>query len=423
MQSNYKKLGKYIQQVDVRNKEDKKDNLLGVSTRKIFIPSVANTVGTDFKKYKIVKKYQFTYVPDTSRRGDKIGIAMLEDYKKALVSQAYTVFEVIDTAELIPEYLMMWFRRTEFDRYARYKSHGSVREIFDWEEMCEVELPVPTIEKQREIVKEYHTITDRIKLNEQLNQELEDTAQSIYKEWFVNFEFPDENGKPYKSSGGEMVFSEYLEKKVPSNLNINTISELIKDTLGGDWGKSKIEGNYTNKVLCIRGTDIPNIKKGLFSSMPNRFILDKNLSSKKINENDIVVEISGGSPIQSTGRTTIIINKHLQSVNQDLISSNFCRVMTLKDFNYALYLYCHMNYLYNQGYMFTYENSTTGVKNFNLEHFLIQEYICIPSKSIVLMFNTYMLYIFELILNNGLEIEKLNQLKTLLLSKMATIEG
>ena len=166
MKEGYRVLGEYIRQVDIRNKEGKKENLLGVSVQKQFIQSIANTVGTDFTKYKVVKKGQFTYIPDTSRRGDKIAIALLEDYEEGLVSNVYTVFEVIDTEKLLPEYLMLWFSRPEFDRYARFKSHGSVREVMDWEEMCKVELPVPDIEKQRKIVKAYKTITDRIDLKQ-----------------------------------------------------------------------------------------------------------------------------------------------------------------------------------------------------------------------------------------------------------------
>ncbi len=140
-----------------------------------------------------------------------------------MISQAYDVFEIIKQDELHPEYLMMWFRRPEFDRYARYMSHGSVREMFSWEEMCNVELPVPHIDKQREIVKEYNTIVNRINLNNQLIQKLEETAQAIYRRWFVDFEFPDENGNPYKSSGGEMVFNEELQKEVPKGWKDGTI--------------------------------------------------------------------------------------------------------------------------------------------------------------------------------------------------------
>ena len=172
MRSNYKQLGQYIRQVDVRNVDGKEENLLGVSVQKQFIPSIANTVGTDFSKYKVVKKRQFTYIPDTSRRGDKIGIALLEDHEEGLVSNVYTVFEVIDENQLMPEYLMLWFKRPEFDRYARFKSHGSVREVMDWDEMCKVELPVPPIEKQRSIVKAYQTIINRISLKQKINQNL-----------------------------------------------------------------------------------------------------------------------------------------------------------------------------------------------------------------------------------------------------------
>jgi type I restriction enzyme S subunit len=227
MKSNYKKLGDFIQVVSIKNTNLKVTKLLGVSITKKFIPSIANTIGTDMSKYKVVKKNQFTYGSITSRNGDKISVALLED-DEAIVSTSYTVFEVTDTDELLPEYLMMWFRRTEFDRYARYMSHGSTREAFGWDEMCDAELPIPSIEKQKEIVKEYHTITDRIKLNELLNQRLEDAAQNIYKEWFVNFAFPAENGNPYKSNGGEMVYCEELDMEIPRGWEAGTLLDIME---------------------------------------------------------------------------------------------------------------------------------------------------------------------------------------------------
>ena len=182
MKEGYRLLGDFIRQVDVRNTDGKEENLLGVSVQKVFIPSIANTVGTDFTKYKVVKRGQFTYIPDTSRRGDKIGIALLTDYDEGLVSNIYTVFEVKDENELLPEYLMLWFSRPEFDRYARFKSHGSVREIMDWDEMCKVELPVPPIDKQRSIVKAYQTITERIELKRRINDNLAEYLNCIYFE-------------------------------------------------------------------------------------------------------------------------------------------------------------------------------------------------------------------------------------------------
>ena len=186
MRLGYEKLGTYIEEVNVRNTDLAIDKLLGVSIQKILIPSIANTIGTDMSKYKVVKRNQFAYGPVTSRNGDKISIALLQDYDNAIISQSYKVFKVLDETELLPEYLMMWFRRPEFDRYTRFMSHGSTRETFDWEEMCEVELPVPSPEKQQAIVDQYNTVNDRIKLIKQLNQKLEETAQAIYKHWFVD---------------------------------------------------------------------------------------------------------------------------------------------------------------------------------------------------------------------------------------------
>lgn len=182
----YKRLGDYIREVNVRNRELNVTNLLGVSISKEFMPSIANTIGTDMSTYKIVGQRQFAYGPVTSRNGDKVSIALLDDYDNAIISQAYTVFEVIDHEQLLPEYLMMWFRRPEFDRYARFHSHGSAREIFDWDELCDVMLPIPSITRQREIVSEYEMLTNRIRLNNQMIQHLEATAQALYRKTFVD---------------------------------------------------------------------------------------------------------------------------------------------------------------------------------------------------------------------------------------------
>ena len=178
MRSSYKKLGEYIRQVDERNRDLAIDNLLGVSITKQFIPSIANIVGTDLSNYKIVRTGQFAYGPVTSRNGEKISVALLTG-NDCIISSSYSVFEVIDNKELCPEYLMLWFNRQEFDRYARYRSHGSVREIFDWEEMCSVELPVPTYGEQLRIVDAYKAIERRIELKKKINDNLEAQSQAL----------------------------------------------------------------------------------------------------------------------------------------------------------------------------------------------------------------------------------------------------
>lgn len=186
MEKGYKILGNYIRVVDERNRDLAVTKLLGVSISKKFIPSIANIVGTDLSNYKIVRTGQFAYGPVTSRNGEKISIAYLDE-EDCIISSSYTVFEVENKEELDPEYLMLWFSRPEFDRYARYKSHGSVREIFDWNELCMVELPVPDIEKQRRIVKAYKTITDRIDLKQKINDNLLNSVQAIFRSWFVDY--------------------------------------------------------------------------------------------------------------------------------------------------------------------------------------------------------------------------------------------
>lgn len=184
--SDYKRLGDYIREVDVRNRDLAVTNLLGVSISKEFIPSIANTIGTDMSSYKVVRPNQFAYGPVTSRNGDKVSIALFHGDECAIISQAYTVFEVQDGETLMPEYLMMWFRRPEFDRYARFHSHGSAREIFDWDELCDVLLPVPSIERQRAIVAEYETLSRRIDLNRSMIAQLEAMAQTLYRKMFVD---------------------------------------------------------------------------------------------------------------------------------------------------------------------------------------------------------------------------------------------
>ena len=283
MKERYRLLGDFIRQVDVRNTDGKEEKLLGVSVQKMFIPSIANTVGTDFTKYKVVKRGQFTYIPDTSRRGDKIGIALLTDYDEGLVSNIYTVFEVKDENELLPEYLMLWFSRPEFDRYARFKSHGSVREIMDWDEMCKVELPVPSIDKQRSIVKAYQTITERIELKRRINDNLAKTIKAVFKSWFLDFDAFD---------GVELVQSQY--GLIPNGWHYELLGNLCDcvtkgttpTTLGKDFtdtGINFIKGESIN--------DDHSFNKTLFAHIDDE--TDELLKRSRIYVNDIVFTIAG----------------------------------------------------------------------------------------------------------------------------------
>lgn len=248
MKEGYRLLGDFIRQVDVRNTDGKEENLFGVSVQKMFIPSIANTVGTDFTKYKVVKRGQFTYIPDTSRRGDKIGIALLTDYDEGLVSNIYTVFEVKDENELLPEYLMLWFSRPEFDRYARFKSHGSVREIMDWDEMCKVELPVPSIDKQRSIVKAYQTITERIELKRRINDNLAAQMRAYFKEYTANNASITGKLKDYSVMQYGYTETATTEPVGPKFLRITDIAHNYIDWNGVPYCPIS-EGNHEKYVL------------------------------------------------------------------------------------------------------------------------------------------------------------------------------
>ncbi|HUZ57866.1 MAG TPA: restriction endonuclease subunit S [Hanamia sp.] len=234
MKSNYKKIGEHIRLVDKRNPGLKVKQLLGLSISKQFIPSVANIIGTDMENYKIIRKNQFACSTMQVRRDKKMPIALLNEVDEAIISAAYPVFEVTDTEKLLPEYLMMWFSRQEFDREACFYAIGGVRGSLEWEDFCEMKFPIPHPDKQKEIVKEYNTIVNRIELNNQIIQKLEETAQAIYKQWFVDFEFPDPDGKAYKSNGGKMEFNEELEKEIPKGWRSGCLGDLIELQRGFD---------------------------------------------------------------------------------------------------------------------------------------------------------------------------------------------
>lgn len=188
MKSNYKALSELIEKVDERNADGAITELIGVSIDKCFIKSVANTNGTDLSKYKIIRKNEFAVSLMQVSRDSKIPIARLEDYDVAIMSPAYPIFRVKDTSVVLPEYLEMWFKRPEFDREAAFIAVGGVRGSMPWEEFAKMKLPVPPMDKQKNIVKAYKTITDRIALKQKINDNLLATTQAIYKSWFVDFE-------------------------------------------------------------------------------------------------------------------------------------------------------------------------------------------------------------------------------------------
>ena len=247
MRSNYKPIGQFVRQVKARNSDLSVTSLKGISINKEFMPSVANVNGTDLSKYRVVRKGQFAFNPMHVGRDEVLPIGLLQSEESVIVSPAYVVFEIVDPKELIPEYLMMWCRRSEFDRNAWFTTDSSVRGGFSWSDFCELALPVPSPDKQREIVKEYHTIVDRIALNGTLCNKLEEAAQALYRHWFEEFEFPiskeyaqkigkpELEGMPYRSSGGEISCENLGEIEIPKAWESKPVYDTAKFINGSSF--------------------------------------------------------------------------------------------------------------------------------------------------------------------------------------------
>lgn len=384
MKEGYRLLGDFIRQVDVRNTDGKEENLFGVSVQKMFIPSIANTVGTDFTKYKVVKRGQFTYIPDTSRRGDKIGIALLTDYDEGLVSNIYTVFEVKDENELLPEYLMLWFSRPEFDRYARFKSHGSVREIMDWDEMCKVELPVPSIDKQRSIVKAYQTITERIELKRRINDNLEATALSIFKCFFVDY-IPFDGSQP--SSWKEV-----------------TVDDIASDVICGKTPPTADPQNYGGTIPFIT---IPDMHGSVYTTSTARFLSEKGASTqpgKMLPANSVCV-----SCIASVG--LVCLTAEPSQTNQQ-INSIICKEQIS-----PFYVYTKMTTL-NE---YLKQLGAGGSTTLNINKTLFGQIpILLPDEASMKEYHNKVEPLFSSIRENQYEIQHLESLKRLLLSQLSS---
>ena len=237
--------------------------------------------------------------------------------------------------------------------------------------ICDIDIDLPSLEEQKRIASVLATLDQKIALNRQINQNLEALAKQLYDYWFVQFDFPDENGKPYKSSGGKMIWNEQLKREIPKGWGICKLDEYILSDNTGDWGKDAISDGYF-EVGCIRGADILSL-----IDLPKRYIKNE---EKLLSEQDIVIEVSGGSPTQATGRSAYISQGVIERNGGKITCSNFCHAFTLKDYRKSAYFYYTWQLLYNSGNMFNYEGKTSGIKNFMTEMFLKNYWIDIPKN-------------------------------------------
>ncbi len=255
---------------------------------------------------------------------------------------------------------------------------------------------VPQKDIQKRIARILRAFDDKIELNRQINHNLEEQAKAIFKSWFI-------------------------ESPQTSTWEQATLSEIVESMIGGDWGKDAPTGKNVEKTYCIRGADIPDINKGSNGKMPTRYILPLNYQKKRLVDGDLVVEISGGSPTQSTGRCATISDALLTRYEKKIICTNFCKALKPKQ-GYRNFLYYFWSYLYDKGTFFSYENGTTGIKNLNISGVLENEVFLIPPSSLLYKFNSACDSMFSVIFANGMENVRLTQLRDALLPKLMSGE-
>ena len=281
-------------------------------------------------------------------------------------------------------------------------------------------VPIEDVNKttQDSIVIVLDSIQKKMTINRQINQNLEALAKQLYDYWFVQFDFPNEEGKPYKSSGGKMVWNEDLQVNIPQNWNDCRLNEFIGKNNTGDWGTDEPSTNSI-EVGCIRGADIIKL-----NDFPKRYIKSNN-TSKLLSNWDIVIEVSGGSPTQATGRSAYITPGVIERNGGSITCSNFCHAFSFKDFEYSAYFFFVWRMFYDNNIMFNFEGKTSGIKNFMTEAFLANKWIK-PSKPIVTKFfetvkNIYAKIDSNIAENNNLTKQR-DELLPLLMNGQITIE-
>lgn len=303
----------------------------------------------------------------------------------------------IDSELVDVKFFIKWLKSNFFLNQIMNNNIGAVQKAITIDYLRKVKISLPDLPTQQKIAAVLSALDDKIEVNNKINAELEAMAKTLYDYWFVQFEFPITNEshpelvsgshpKGYKSSGGKMVYNETLKREIPEGWEVKSLSSFINSDKSGDWGKEEEQGNYIVKVECIRGADINGINgKGDVKS-PVRYILEKN-NHKLLSENDFVVEISGGSPTQSTGRIACITKEVLQRFENPLICSNFCKAVSLKNEDEVNYFLSSWNRAYDNNVLFGFEGKTSGIKNLLFEDFVTAYYVAKPTSDLLKKFN------------------------------------
>jgi type I restriction enzyme S subunit len=314
---------------------------------------------------------QISYIPDNSK------------FDEYVISQSQ--FRVGLNRKLVdPAFFVYYFHTSEGQkRLLSNKCHVGVPALAQATTNFKlVEIPLPSLPTQEKIAFVLSALDSKIELNHRINAELEAMAKTLYDYWFVQFDFPNEDGKPYRASGGKMVWNEELRRAIPEGWKVQKMAEWIDLDKSGDWGKDKEEANFTKKVICFRGADINGLNGLAELKPPVRYILEKN-SFKILKSHDLIIEISGGSPTQSTGRLAFITDATIKRFEHPLICSNFCKPVTMRNKKLLYNFVYNWSSLYDNGVFFGFEGKTSGIKNLLFDSFISSYYTVVPEERIV----------------------------------------
>jgi len=377
----YKRLGDYIREVNVRNRDLKVTKPMGINIDKYLMPSVANVIGTDLSVYKLVTKMQFACNLMHVGRDEKIPMAMHVEDNPIIVSPAYFVFEVVEPNDLLPEYLMMWFRRPEFDRNAWFYTDADVRGGMDKNALMDMLLPIPSITQQREIVSEYETLSNRIRLNNQMIQHLEATAKALYRKTFVD---------------------NIDKENLPEGWRMGTLGEVCDTQYGyTETATTEMVGPKFLRITDIVGNSIT------WSDVPYCHISDKDFVKYKLELGDIVVSRTGAN---------IGWAKQIKGIIPNSVFASFLIRLKVKE--------SHLKWLI--GYLvespdfklFVSANQQGSAQPQANANILVKYPLLIPNKDSTRQYNKQMQSLNRHVCVIEQENEKLTELQSLLLAKM-----
>lgn len=388
MKSNYNALGNYIRLVDTRNTDLVTEQVLGINIDKYFMPSVANVIGTDLSKYKLITKGKFACNPMHVGRDERLPVALYTEDEPAIVSPAYFMFEIIDNSILNEDYLMMWFHRPEFDRLCWLRTDGSVRGGITWDDICRMKVPVPPLDEQIEIVQSYQAITDRIALKKQINDNLEATAQAVFQEQFVSFYGVDELPDGYSIVNLDSLCTVKGGKRLPADC------ELLDTPTKHPYIRVRDVGS--SRYVCLTN-QFQYIDEETHSAI-SRYI---------VNTGDIVISIVG---------TIGLLGKIHFSLDKANLTENCVKLANIHTVtsDYLYYTLCYKKQIKEI------ELLTVGAVQAKLPMYNIQSMkILVPPTKVMEEFQNKMNVFNEQIEANTVEVQRLYELQEVLLAKMS----